>query len=83
MLDAGADKDAKNNDGGTALIYASINGHESCVRALLDAGADKDAKHNDGQTALMFATENGHEAVVTLLSGCWLYTVLCCCIHSM
>ena len=37
-------------------MYASENGHESCVRALLEAGADKDAKNNDGRTALIGAS---------------------------
>ena len=51
LLDAGADKDAKDNDGSTALMYASENGHESCVMSpvyednLVDAGADNDAKY--------------------------------------
>jgi ankyrin repeat protein len=30
----------KNDDGITALIGASLNGHESTVRALLAAGVD-------------------------------------------
>ncbi len=66
MLDAGADKEAKGNDGKTALMLAPMAGHESCVRALLDASADKDTKDNDGMTALMAASG---QAVVTLLSG--------------
>ena len=68
MLDACADKDAKDNDGWTALIFASIGGHESCVRALLYAGADKDAKTTtNGSTALIWASENGHESCVQAL----------------
>ena len=69
LLHAGADKDAKGNGGNTALMYASMFGHESCVRALLEAGADKEAKDKDGKTALMHASERGHEAVVTVLRG--------------
>ena len=55
LLDAGADKDAKDDEGSTALTWASESGHESIVRALLDAGADRDAKDNEGRTALMRA----------------------------
>ena len=69
LLEAGADKDSKNNDGNTALMYASMFDHQSCVRALLEAGADKEAKDKDGKTALMLASEKGHEAVVTVLRG--------------
>ena len=50
-------------------MYASMFGHESCVRALLEAGADKEAKDKGGKTALMLASERGHEAVVTVLRG--------------
>jgi ankyrin repeat protein len=35
---------AKAQNGKTALISASENGHVECARLLLDAGADKDAK---------------------------------------
>ncbi len=31
------------DDGRTALIYASENGHTECARVLLDGGADKEA----------------------------------------
>ena len=34
MLEAGADKDAKNNDGMTALMDASQNGHEIVATLL-------------------------------------------------
>ncbi len=33
-------------DGCTALIYATWNGHLDCTRLLVDAGANKDAKTN-------------------------------------
>ena len=33
-------------DGWTALIQASVNGHTDCARLLIEAGADKEAKDN-------------------------------------
>ena len=67
LLEAGADKEAKNNYGRTPLIIAAQKGREAVVRLLLEAGADKEAKSNDGNTPLIRRRSNGHEAVVPLL----------------
>ena len=48
-------------------MYASVAGHESCVRALLETSADKDGKDNDGRTALINASIFGHESCVRAL----------------
>ena len=57
LLEAGADKEAKNNGGWTPLIIAAMNGHEAIVRLLLEAGADKEAKNKDGWTPLIGGEE--------------------------
>ena len=44
LVDAGADKEARDVGGCTALIQAALRGHTVCARLLLDAGADKNAK---------------------------------------
>ena len=67
LLEAGADKDAANTDGSTALFFAAQNGHLEVVRLLLEAGADKDAADTDGWTALHIAAQEGHLEVVRLL----------------
>lgn len=68
LLDAGADVNAKNADGWTAIILASREGHTDVVRTLITAKADVNAKERGlGQTALMFASENGHTEIVKLL----------------
>ncbi|CAK9100631.1 unnamed protein product [Durusdinium trenchii] len=69
LLEAGADKDAADTDGSTALQFAAGKGHchLKVVRLLLEAGADKDAADTDGSTALHFAARNGHLKVVQLL----------------
>ncbi len=51
LIDAGADVDAKNNDGSTALISAAFFGRPEIVRLLLDAGANKAIKNKYGATA--------------------------------
>ena len=53
LLAKGADVNAKDNDGATALMLASQNGHLDVVQALLAKGADVNAKANDGVTALI------------------------------
>jgi cytohesin len=67
LLEAGADKNSKMNDGKTPLHLASLNGHTECVRLLLEAGADKNSKMNDGKTPLHLASHNGHPECVRLL----------------
>jgi ankyrin repeat protein len=52
LLAAGAGINAENNNGWTALAYASAADCVEVVRALLAAGAGVDAADNDGYTAL-------------------------------
>ncbi len=56
----------------TALMSASIQGHNEIIKMLLDAGCDKDAMDKYGDTALMFASINGNYETVKLLleAGC-------------
>jgi len=54
--------------GDTALMTASLNGHDAIVARLIEAGADvNQARTNDGTTALMMASQNGHEAIAARL----------------
>lgn len=55
LLEAGADANLTNRDGGTPLHAAVFFGKEGIVKALLAHGADKDAMNNDGATALDLA----------------------------
>jgi ankyrin repeat protein len=50
LIDAGADLELKNNDGGTALHNAAFFGRVEIVQMLIDANADKTAKNNFGAT---------------------------------
>ena len=67
IIKVGADINAKDNAGRTALYMASWKGHEQMAKILLDAGADVNAKDNIGWTALMWASSYGHKDIVTLL----------------
>jgi ankyrin repeat protein len=55
LLNHGADINAQDENGGTALIYAAEFGHVKAVRLLLDHHADVNIKDYDADTALSFA----------------------------
>ena len=68
LLEAGADVNAKDTYGETALLEAVVSWRShDFVKALLEAGADVNAMDNDDKTALMLADENGHSEIVELL----------------
>jgi ankyrin repeat protein len=70
LLDAGADIDAVDNEGNTALMAAAGSGNERSVRLLLEARAGKNinAKSNwGGSTALIEAAINGSGKTVEAL----------------
>jgi serine/threonine-protein phosphatase 6 regulatory ankyrin repeat subunit B len=41
LIDAGADVNAKSNEGFTALMMASQHGHSNIAQMLIDAGANE------------------------------------------
>ncbi|KAK4560642.1 hypothetical protein LTR86_005220 [Recurvomyces mirabilis] len=60
----GADVDARNRRGRTALHFAAAQGRREIVRCLLAHDADIDAKDNDGETPLIKAVQSGHRDVI-------------------
>ena len=70
LLGAGADPNARDELGRTALHWAAARCGPALVRALVDSGADLDAAAKDGATALHIARRYGNDAVVpTLLAA--------------
>ncbi len=57
----------QNNDGLSALMIASENGHSNVIKVLIEKGAQVNMQNNDGLSALMIASENGHSNVVKVL----------------
>jgi FOG: Ankyrin repeat len=66
-LNHGADVNARNTKGLTALMMASERGNVEVVKLLLDKGADVNAKGNNGSNALIMASAKGSAEVVKLL----------------
>ena len=61
---AGADVDARADDGLTPLMEAAVVGHLPVIEELLRSGADVNASSDDGWTALALAAQRGHRLVV-------------------
>ena len=57
LLERGADANARNDAGESALAYAARANDAPMARMLLDHGADVDARDDKGNTALMYAAE--------------------------
>ncbi len=69
LLDRGAQLNAVDEGGMTALHGASFNAHRDVVKLLLDRGAQISAIDKEGLTALHWASLNGHREVAELLVG--------------
>ncbi|XP_076017176.1 ankyrin repeat and SAM domain-containing protein 6 [Genypterus blacodes] len=59
--------DCTDEEGNTALQFASASGHENLVRFLLRKGASVDSRNNYGWTPLMQASRFGHLTVAHIL----------------
>lgn len=67
LLEAGADVNAGNAQGLTALHWAAFRGFADIAAMLLDKGADPNARGGPGVTPLMQASMNGHAEICSLL----------------
>lgn len=67
LLDSGADVNASNVFGNTALMLAASSGCTDVVRFLISRGANVNATNHRGRTALYMAQREGHRDVVALL----------------
>jgi ankyrin repeat protein len=66
-IEEGADVNAQNKEGRSALQIASYKGHEQIVRLLINQGADVNAQNGYGESALHKASDQGYEQIVRLL----------------
>ena len=67
LLERGAQVDASDSEGRTALRAAAWAGHEEVVRLLLNAGGQVDGEDRQGRTPLIAAAYMGHADIVTAL----------------
>jgi len=69
LVSQGADVNAGDRTGVTALMRAAYHGQLPMVRALIEHGADPNAKDRSGLTALMMAEHGGHDEIVEALES--------------
>jgi len=67
LLAKGADINAKDGDGITALVWAAIRSQPAAADLLLANGAAVDAATSDSSTALLFAARSGETDIVRAL----------------
>jgi uncharacterized protein len=67
LVESGADVNAVEGDGATALHWAAYEDDEALVETLLAAGAKADAANDLGVTPLHLASANGSPAIVLRL----------------
>jgi len=61
------DIDFKDQDGNTALLWASYNGFYEAARLLLESGSNVNTEDSDKSNSLMFASYHGYFEIVELL----------------
>ena len=66
-LNAGADPNARDEDGNTPLHFAGYNKNPAVITALVNAGAEINARDKWGHTPLHDAASNQSPAVITAL----------------
>jgi ankyrin repeat protein len=67
LIEAGADVNAKDLQGDSALMWASYNSQLDIIKLLIEAGTDVNAKDIYGNTTLECAYRNGYKEIVDLL----------------
>lgn len=70
IIASGADVNARDEDGGTPLMYAVVwNKNPEVIKVLIAPGADVKARDEDGWTPLMYAARfnENPDVIITLL----------------
>lgn len=67
FLTKGANVNALNTHGETALMHSAVKGNTEIAEILIEHGAKLDIQSKEGLTALMLAADNGKKEVVELL----------------
>lgn len=66
LLSEGAEVDARDASGSTALLVATRANHNRAARVLIEAGADVNAKDNINDSAYLYAGARGHLEILKM-----------------
>ncbi len=66
-IQAGANLEARDEIGRTALMWSAFHGHSPMLEYLIDQGADVNARDKDERTVLIWAAIAGRAVVVEIL----------------
>lgn len=69
LEEGGANINAVDNEGESALFYALRGEHDAAVRKLLDQGIDFNARNSDGESASDFCNSFGDTEMVKILES--------------
>jgi GNAT superfamily N-acetyltransferase len=67
LIEAGADLNAQNSDGNTALLRAACENRAELASVLIKVGAKLDVQNKDGYSALILAKRRDNKAIVDSL----------------
>lgn len=67
LLQKGANVDALDNEGDSALSFAALNSYENIMKMLLEHGANVNIVGYDGRTTLMLSVASGSEEIISTL----------------
>ena len=70
LLDRGADVNAKDAYGNTALMWAGHHGHKEVFKLLWDRGADRSIGWTDPKTNIASCSQCGYTGWIMCPSGC-------------
>ena len=66
LLSDGAEKEARDSSGATALLVATRANQVRAAQTLIEAGADVNAKDNISDSAYLYAGARGHQEILKL-----------------
>ena len=69
LLDRGRSIDARDRDGNTPLMLATLHGDAALVKLLLARHADPRSANQEGATALLWAIDDGDKLEALLAAG--------------
>jgi len=69
LLAHGADPNARDGEGCTAIFHAVMDGHIQIIKTLIKHGAQLDVTDNEGVSPLSLAQSNGDEEIIELLKS--------------